>query len=113
MLIRGSGMTVTTVSIRLAFKKIAKITCGISPKVIPVKVSGTPGERVFFVTVPFEYKAEVCAYLSKQLGIHHALDVQPLLLTSREASWLVELALNGDAGQVAETADAQLSSFVS
>src|SRR5215204_3393131 len=113
MLIRGSGMTVTTVSIRLALKKIAKITCGISPKVIPVKVSGTPGERVFFVTVPFEYKAQVCAYLSKHLGIHHSLDTQPLILTSRAATWLVELALKADAGQSTGKAEAQLPSVVS
>ena len=106
-------MTVTTVSIRLALKKIAKITCGISLKVIAVKISGTPGQRVFFVTVPFEYKAEVCAYLSKHLGIHHSLDMQPLSLTCHEASWLVELALKAHASQSAEKADAQLPSVVS
>ncbi len=94
-------MTVTTVSIRLALKKIAEKTCGMRPKVIPVKVSGNPGERVFFVTLPFEYKAEVCSYLSKHLGVHHPVDARPLILTSREASWLVELALKQTAGQSA------------
>ena len=97
MLNRGGGMTVTTVSIRLALKKIAEKTCGMRPKVIPVRVSGNPGERVFFVTVPFEYKAEICAYLSGHLGIHHPVDAHPLILTSREAAWLVEAATVLDA----------------
>jgi len=89
-------MAVTTVSIRLALKKIAERTCGMRPKVVPVKVSGDPGERVFFVTLPFEYKAEVCAYLSKHLGVHHPVDALPLILGSREARWLVELVLKED-----------------
>jgi len=95
-------MTVTTVSIRLALKKIAEKTCGMRPKVIPVRVSGNPGERVFFVTVPFEYKAEICAYLSGHLGIHHPVDAHPLILTSREAAWLVELVLKQGDGQSAK-----------
>jgi hypothetical protein len=96
---QDSGVPVTTVSIRLALKKIAENTCGMRPKVIQVKIGGNPLERVFFVTIPFEYKAEVCAYLSKHLGIHHPIDGQPLILTSREAAWLVELALEREAKQ--------------
>jgi hypothetical protein len=87
-------MAVTTVSIRLALKKIAEITCGMSPRVIPVTALGDPVHRVFAVSIPFEYKAEVCLYLTAHLGLPHAVDGGPLLLTAQQASAVVELAFS-------------------
>jgi hypothetical protein len=90
-------MTVTPVSIRLALKMIAEKTCGLRPKVVPVRIGGNPRERVFFVTLPFEYKSEICTYLRHHLSIQHPTDARPLILSSDEASRLVEFMLEHDA----------------
>jgi hypothetical protein len=94
-------MPVTTVSIRIALKRIAEITCGMSPRVIPVAVHGSPPQRVFVASIPFEYKSEVCAYLAEHLGIEHSVDGYPLVLTLQQASALLELPLKENAGQLA------------
>lgn len=83
-------MAVTTVSIRLALKTIAELVCGTSPRVIPITALGDPMHRVFAVSIPFEYKAEVCKYLNEQLGL--PIDGAPLLLTAEQASTVIELA---------------------
>lgn len=85
-------MPVTTVSIRLAIKKIAEITCGMRPKVIPVTALGDPQHRIFAVSIPFEYKAEVCSYLSAHLGFQ-CLGQGPVLLSAEQAHAVVRLAL--------------------
>ena len=85
-------MPVTTVSIRLAIKKIAEITCGIRPEVIPVSALGDPEHRKFAVSIPFEYKTEVCSYLSAHLGFQ-CLGEAPVLLSAEQAHAVVQLAL--------------------
>lgn len=92
-------MAVTTVSIQLALKKIIENSSEVRPQVLPIKLPSNPQERVFFVTMPPECKAKVCAYLSRHLGMHHPVDPHPLVLSSREASWLVELVLKEDTGE--------------
>ena len=94
-------MLVSTVSIRLALKKIAEITCGMRPKVIPVMIQGDPLHRVFAVSIPFEYRPEVLSYLTKHLGVEPPKEGEPLVLTSHQASALVELALRQDLSQSA------------
>jgi hypothetical protein len=94
-------MAVTTVSIRLALKKIAQITCGTSPKVIPVTALGDPMHRLFAVSIPFEYKAEVCSYLAEHLGVRAPSHGALLVLTSTQASAVVGLGLNQDSSHSA------------
>jgi hypothetical protein len=94
-------MAVTTVSIRLALKKIAEITCGTSPRVIPVTALGDPIHRIFAVSIPFEYKAEVCSYLAEHLGVRAPTHGTLLVLTSTQASAVVQLALNQDSSHSA------------
>lgn len=90
-------MLVTTVSIRLALKKIAEITCGTSPKVIHVKALGDPMHRVFAASIPWEYRLEIHAYLAQHLSMSTEDDA--LIMTSEQAAAVVELALKDDAGQ--------------
>lgn len=86
-------MSITTVSLRLALKKIAEITCGMRPKVIPVRVQGDLFHRTFTASIPFEYREEVLSYLAEHLSIEAPKEGKPLLLTSHEAAAVVELAL--------------------
>ena len=86
-------MTPTTVSIRLAIKKIAEITCGVRPKAVPVAIAVDSTDPVFVVSIPFEYKVEVYSYLAEHLGFGHPMNGKPLTLTRAEASAIVELVL--------------------
>ena len=86
-------MTPTTVSVRLAIKKIAQITCGVRPKAVPVAIAVDSTDPVFLVSIPFEYEVEVYFYLAVHLGFGHPINGKPLTLTRAEASAIVELVL--------------------
>ena len=85
-------MTVSSLSICLALKKIADITCGTRPEAIHIKVID-PWNEVLTVSLPSEYELPIFSYLAQHIGIRQPKQAQPLLLTSNEAQALVELAL--------------------
>ena len=87
-------MVVTTVSIRLALKRIAEICCGTAPKLIHVKALGDSAHRIFAVSIPWEYRAEVESYLADHLSISRSNSL--LTFTAEQAAALVELALRAD-----------------
>jgi hypothetical protein len=85
-------MTVSSLSICLAFKKIADFTCGTRPEIIQIKRID-PLDRILSVSLPAEYQSEVFSYLNQHIGIQKPRQGQPLLLTSNQASAVVALAL--------------------
>ena len=92
-------MALTTVSVRLAIKRIAELTCGTRPKVVPVRITSGPAGRAlhgynFAVAVPFEYRLEIYAFLEDRLKLQTPGDGRALILTREEASAVVELALS-------------------
>jgi hypothetical protein len=52
----------TSVSPRLAFKRLAEITCGSAPSLIRVAVIPCGADRTYVVSIPFEYRTEVYQY---------------------------------------------------
>src|SRR5690242_19062685 len=87
-----AGMTVSSLSICLALKKIADITCGTRPEAIHIKVID-PWNGILTVSLPSQYLLPISAYLAQHIGIQQPKQEQPLLLSSHEAAALVELAL--------------------
>ena len=85
-------MTVSSLSICLALKKIADITCGTRPDAIQVKVID-PWNGVLSVSLPSQYQLAISTYLTQHIGIQQPKQEHPLLLTSHDALALVELAL--------------------
>ena len=85
-------MTVSSLSICLALKKIADITCGTRPDAIQVKVID-PWNGVLSVSLPSQYQLPISSYLAQHIGIQQPKQEHPLLLTSHDALALVELAL--------------------
>ena len=85
-------MTVSSLSICLAFKKIADITCGTRPEAVHIRMID-PLDRILSVSLPPEYQSEVFSYLNEHLGIEKPRRGQPLLLTSNQASAVVALGL--------------------
>jgi hypothetical protein len=75
-------------------KKIATITCGMSPRAVPVAVipAGNPMSQLFAVAIPFEYRSEVFMYLKEHLTFHPVMERENLLLTSEQAAAVVQLA---------------------
>ena len=83
-------MTVSSLSICLALKKIADITCGTRPDAIQVKVID-PWNGVLSVSLPSQYQLPISS--AQHIGIQQPKQEHPLLLTSDDAVALVELAL--------------------
>jgi hypothetical protein len=87
----SARMTVSSLSICLALKKIADITCGKRPEAIHIKVLD-PWNAVLTVSLPSEYESPIFSYLAQHIGMQAPKPAQPLLLTSNQAVALVELA---------------------
>jgi hypothetical protein len=84
---------VTSVTVRLALKKLAEITCGIAPTSVRVSVVPTGAHRVYVTSVPFEFRSEVYQYLAEHTSIRIPVNGDPLVLTGEEAMALVSLTL--------------------
>ena len=95
---------VTSVTVRLALKKLAEITCGIAPTSVRVSVVPAGAHRVYVTSVPFEFRSEVYQYLAEHTSIRIPINGDPLVLTGDEAMALVSLTLPA-AEEDAPTAD--------
>jgi hypothetical protein len=84
---------VTSVTVRLALKKLAEITCGIAPASVRVSVVPAGAHRVYVTSVPFEFRSEVYQYLAEHTSIRIPINGDPLVLTGDEAMALVSLTL--------------------
>jgi hypothetical protein len=84
---------VTSVTVRLALKKLAEITCGIAPTSVRVSVVPAGAHRVYVTSVPFEFRSEVYQYLAEHTSIRIPVNGDPLVLTGEEAMALVSLTL--------------------
>ena len=84
---------VTSVTVRLALKKLAEITCGIAPTSVRVSVVPAGAHRVYVTSVPFEFRSEVYQYLAEHTSIRIPVNGDPLILTGEEAMALVSLTL--------------------
>jgi len=87
------GPLVTSVTVRLALKKLAEITCGIAPTSVRVSVVPAGAHRVYVTSVPFEFRSEVYQYLAEHTSIRVPVNGDPLVLTGEEAMALVSLIL--------------------
>jgi hypothetical protein len=86
------SLTVTSVTVRMALKKLAEITCGIAPTSVRVSVVPSGAHRVYVTSIPFEFRAEVYQYLAEHTSIRIPVNGDPLVLTGDEATALVNLA---------------------
>src|SRR4249919_398603 len=84
---------VTSVTVRLALKKLAEITCGIAPASVRVSVVPAGAHRVYVTSVPFEFRSEVYQYLAEHTSIRIPINGDPLVLTGAEDMALVSLTL--------------------
>jgi len=97
---------VTTVSIRLALRKLAEITCGMAPSLIRVtaRVDAT-GRRIYTASIPWECRYEICCYLKAHLDFEIDLHCGLLILTEEQAGGVLKLANNRQVEQSKSDAD--------
>ena len=84
---------VTRLSIRLALRKLAEVTCGTAPSLIGVTACVEDRGRIC-AAIPWEYRDEVCSFLRQQLGYEIPVKGSMLVLTEQQASAVVALAMN-------------------
>ena len=88
-------MIVTTVSIRLALRELAEITCGMAPTLIRVTARVEAADRrIYTASIPWEYRYEICSYLKAHLGFEIDLHCGLLILTEEQAGGVLKLANN-------------------
>jgi hypothetical protein len=90
---------VTSVTVRLALKKLAEMTCGIAPTSVRVSVVPAGAHRVYVTSIPFEFRAEVYQYLAEHTSIRIPVNGDPLVLTGQEAMALISLSLPSEPDQ--------------
>jgi hypothetical protein len=86
----------TSVSLRLALKRLAEIRCGTAPSSIRVAVVPCGTDRTYVVSIPFEYRTEVYQFLVDSTDVSPPLDGGPLILTPDQASTIVHLAYRAE-----------------
>ena len=59
---------ITTVSIRLALRKLSEITCGTTPSLIRVTARLEGSRRVYSAAIPWEYRDAVYAFFAATTG---------------------------------------------
>lgn len=79
----------TSVSLRLALKRLAEIRCGTAPSSIRVAVVPCGIDRTYVVSIPFEYRTEVYQFLVDSTDVSPPLDGGPLILSPDQASAIV------------------------
>jgi hypothetical protein len=83
---------IKTVSIRLALRKFAKLTCGTAPTLILVKAHGEGTARSYAASIPWEYREEIFAYLEQHLNMELRIEGAVLYLSQEQASAVLALA---------------------
>jgi hypothetical protein len=96
---------VTTVSIRLALRKLADVTCGTAPRMIRVTARLEDSRRIYSAAIPWEYRDEVCSVLRQQLGFDIPVQGSVLVLTEEQAGAVVALIMTTN---VTPTLDTEL-----
>ena len=86
------AMEITTTSIQFALRKIAHLTCGSAPRLVPVVALGHRTTLRFAACIPSEYRSHVYAYLAECLALPTLTEHQALVLSADQASALISLA---------------------
>ena len=97
---------VTAVSIRLALRKLAEVTCGTTPSLIRVTARIAQSGRIYSAAIPWEYRDEVCTFLRQQLGSEIPVQTAVIVLTEEQARAVVALAMSSNRQLTEQLGDA-------
>ena len=92
---------VTMTALRFALTRIAEQVCQRAAIVIRVAEAPFQPRAFYAVSIPFEFRADLCHYLAENLDLSFPPDGGPLILTSDQAGQVIELAYRKEAGRSA------------
>jgi hypothetical protein len=90
---------ITTLSIRLALRKLCEFTCGTSPSLIRVTAHIEDSRRIYSASIPWEYRDEVCSCLRERLDIEIRIQGSQLILTEEQAGAVLAMAYRRQVGE--------------
>src|SRR4051812_44233084 len=97
---------ITTLSIRLALRKLAEVTCATAPTLIRVTARVEDSRRIYTAAIPWEYRDEVCSFLRQQLGFEIPVQGAMIVLTEEQAGAVVTLAMSSNQQLTEQLGDA-------
>lgn len=88
---------VTMTALRFALTRIAEAVCRSPSIVIRVVEAPFHPHSFYAVSIPFEFRAELCHYLAEHVDLSFPPDGGPLILTLQQAGAVVDLAYRKEA----------------
>jgi hypothetical protein len=89
---------VTLTALRFALTRIAEEVCRTGAILIRVAEAPFQPRAFFAVSIPFEFRADLCHYLAENLDLSFPPDGGPVILTSQQAGAVIELAYRKEPG---------------
>jgi hypothetical protein len=90
---------ITTLSIRLALRKLCEITCGTSPSLMRVSARVQYSRQIYSAAIPWEYRDEVCSFLRERVDTEISIQGSQLILTEEQAGAVLALAYRRQVGE--------------
>jgi hypothetical protein len=84
--------TVTATALRLALERITEVATEAVPAPIRVATAALDPRPLYVVSIPLEFRAEVCHYLARHVDLTFPPDGGPVIVTFEHARAVIELA---------------------
>jgi len=84
--------TVSATALRIALERIAEVATEAVPASIRVATAALDPRPLYVVSIPLEFRAEVCHYLAQYVDLSFPPDGGPLIVTFEHARAVMELA---------------------
>ena len=85
-------LTVTATALRMALERITEVATEAVPASIRVAMAGLDPRPLYVVSIPIEFRAEVCHYLARYVDLSFPPDGGPVIVTFEQAQAIMELA---------------------
>lgn len=89
--------TVTGAALRMALERIAEVATEAVPASIRVATAALDPRPLYVVSIPLEFRAEVCHYLAQYVDLSFPPDGGPVIVTFEQARAITELAYRTNA----------------
>ena len=93
--------TVTAAALRMALERITEAATEAVPASIRVATAALDPRPLYVVSIPLEFRAEVCHYLALYVDLSFPPDGGPVIVTFEQARAVMELAYRTSATDLA------------
>ena len=93
--------TINAAALGMALRRIAEVVTEALPASIRVATAQLDPRPLYVVSIPTEYRAELCHHLAQYLDLAFPPDGGPLIVTFEQAREVIELAYRRDGDELA------------